>query len=151
MKTRFFRRKLRKSEFLIDISRLENEYKTKSHLKSPLHQSALRLFLSQGTPYTKLIETEELEENETIKQLSLKWLQEALARLPINQNVVLCHRFSLEESGRKKTLKLTPQRTIAKDLGVSQRTVCIQIKQGLSALKKDAKKNLIPKIKRLKS
>lgn len=144
----------------IDISGLENagfganpqfddEIQGKHLFSNSLQQAMLKMCLENGTPLTDLVEKEEEEINKVIKAELETWLKEAMNRLPPNQEACVRLRFNLDNDTINKTIRTTQE--VADLIGISQPTVFRNIKRGLANLKKDFKKNLEPRINRLKS
>lgn len=140
--------------FPIDVAYFENaKYKKGKKNHNEVLEAVHKLNDINGTPFTKLIEKEDTETNEEIKQEIATWLKEAMQRLPKNQEISLYLRFWLdggEPKPKNKNMIRTTQE-VANIIGVSQPTAYRNIQDGLKKLKKDFKKNAQPKINKLKS
>ena len=95
--------------------------------------------VAQGNPQTLLIDEEEAEIKAELKQELATWLQEALQRLPKNQQACITLRFWLDNGEprpkNKNGIRTTAE--IAEIVGVHQSTAFRNIQRGLKKLKKD--------------
>ena len=138
--------------FPIDISYFESaKYRKGKKNHNDVLEAVHKLNEANGNPLSILIDKEESKIDEEVrKELSL-WLQEAMERLPENQEACIYLRFGLDKLSISNKKKLRPTAEVAKIVGISQSTAYRNIQRGLKKLKKDYKANIQEKIKRIKS
>jgi len=104
--------------------------------------------LTHNDPLSALLQQEEDEINEQVKELIGEWLPQALERLPYNQRICISLRFRFDNP-EDKTLR--PEQEISEIVALTQQWVSKYILSGIENLKTDYKANLEPVIKKLKS
>lgn len=143
----------RRFGYPVDFNRLENSnfsegtYRLSSSkdFLSNVIKSLLRLSHEQGTALSEMVEDESNAYEQAKKDATIKWLSEAMARLPKNQEVCIFLKFGLD-TGEERT-----EAEVADITLVSQSTVHRNIERGFRNLRRDCETNLVPIIKQIKT
>lgn len=137
----------------VDMQLFDSLLPTRNQIQGNLFTSAVLRALAemstqQGNPLTILLKKEAEEIDIEVKKLIEEWLPQAFGRLTIDQEICIYFRFRLDDKTNKTMRK---EVEVAEIIGISQQNVSLSIIAGLKRLQKDFKKNLLPKINKLKS